>query len=221
MKAILIDLDDTLFSELSYVHSGYKEVAEAIADYNGLDSEDVLNQMKYQLSKYGRIGVFDNVKKYFETDSLDTSSLVNLYRAHSPNIELYWKAEEGLRMLRRKFKLAIVTDGHPTVQRKKIKALDLNNLVDEVIYCMDYDAPKPSLIPYFEAIDKLGVEIEDVIIVGDDPYYDMKAAALLGVTSYRLLQGKHIFIKSLKDASPDADFGSFFTVAHFLSGENT
>ena len=217
MKVIIIDLDDTLFCEQSYVMSGFRAVAESIAERNGVSADDVFNQTIYQFSRYGRTGAFNRTLSYFGFNKPEIGDLVRIYREHSPDIQLYWKAAEGLELLRKKFKLVIVTDGLASVQRKKIEALDLESMVDKVVYCMDYNAPKPSPTSYRALANDMNIDLQDAVIVGDDPYCDMQAAAQLQIPSYRILGGKYMRVKSLENAKPEVEFGSFCTAASYLS----
>ena len=45
LKAILFDLDDTLYLERDFVKSGFKTVASLIQNNNGIDKEVVFNRL--------------------------------------------------------------------------------------------------------------------------------------------------------------------------------
>ncbi len=220
MKAIAIDLDDTLFSETQYVKSGFMAVTEAIATLNDdLDFDAIFNQIMYQFFKYGRTGAFNRTMSHFGTNRPDISELINVYRKHEPSIQLYHNVDKALKKLRNRFKLAIVTDGLASVQKKKVAALGLDSLVDSVVYCMEHNAPKPSVVPYEFAAKEMAVDISDMVVVGDDPYADMLAAAKLGIPSYRVLTGKYMSVDSLPNAMPEIVFGSFSMIANKLLEE--
>jgi ribonucleotide monophosphatase NagD (HAD superfamily) len=55
-----------------------------------------------------------------------------------------------------------------------------------------------------------------MIILGDDPYCDMRAAANLGITSYRVMTGKYMTVKSLPEAMPKAEFNSIKAATKYL-----
>ena len=59
---------------------------------------------------------------------------VNVYREHIPSITLYDGVIEQIIDLKNKgIKVGIITDGRPSGQRNKIKALGLETLVDDII----------------------------------------------------------------------------------------
>lgn len=217
-KILAIDLDDTLFSEVEYVTSGFKEVSRLIAEANNINKDDVFNQVMYQFAKYGRTGAFNRAMSYFGVNAPDVPSLVTAYREHKPDINCYLDVKDGLEALRKKFTTVIVTDGLASVQRKKVEALELEMLVDKVVYCMDHNAPKPSTVPYEFVAKELGIDVRDMAIIGDDPYSDMLAASKLGIPSYRVLTGKYFKVADLPEAKPAIYFGSFFMVAKKLLG---
>jgi FMN phosphatase YigB (HAD superfamily) len=216
MNLVVIDLDDTLFCEQSYVESGFRSVARYIAKYNNIDDSVVFNQIKYQFNKYGRINVFDRTLSYFGFTNSIINDLVSVYREHYPDIELYCGVKRALEKLNRNFRTAIITDGESVVQKRKVDALKLSGMVNEIVYCMDYNAPKPSPISYKILADKMKINISNMIIVGDDPYTDMKVASILQIPSYRVFTGKYVNITSLSDALPKESFDSFYMVASYL-----
>ena len=218
MKALLIDLDDTLFDELSYVRSGYDRVAKYVSacSHHKLDSDEMYNYLLYNLSKYGRKNAFDALIARFEIEDMGTAEMVDLYCSHLPKIKLYPGVEMALDLLRKEFKIAIVTDGRRKVQERKIFALKLEDMVDSVVFCMQRNHPKPSGMSYLQAVKELGVDIQDAIIIGDDPYCDIKAAHNLNIKSYRILGGKHADILPMRDAQPTKSFGQFIAAANTL-----
>ena len=215
-KVLAIDLDDTLFSELDYVKSGFTKVAEQIAFRNSHSVGDVLNQILYQFLKYGRAGVFNRTMSHFGFSAPDINELVETYRTHDPAIVLFNDVPDALEKLNTKFRVIVVTDGFAPVQRRKIKALGLDAMVEKVVYCMDYNSPKPSPVPYLTAANELAFNIKDMIILGDDPYCDMRAATNLGIPSYRVMTGKYTMVKSLPRAMPKMEFDSIKMATKYL-----
>lgn len=216
MKAIAIDLDDTLFSEIDHVYSGYRAVANVIAKHNDLDKEQVYDRMLYRFARNGRSGLFDYIKAHYKITTPDSESLVSIYREHAPSIKLYDGVEKALDKLRERFKLAIVTDGSVITQKNKVIALGLYKLVDEVVLCLEHNAPKPSIVSYQIAAQKLGVEVQDMIIIGDDPYSDIAAASALGISSYRVTTGKYKMVRSQENAMPSDTFDSFVSASYYI-----
>lgn len=215
IDTLAIDLDDTLFSEINYVYSGYNEVARAIYDANGIPVEYVYGQLTYQFLKYGRTGVFDRVMLYFGISNSNIESIIDVYRNHSPNISLYSGVDVLLDKLSKNFKIAIVTDGTHKVQRNKIDALRLSDMVDKVIYCDEHSAPKPSTLSLGIVTKELETKPEKILFIGDDPYCDIKMATDANIKSYRVRTGKYKSVECIV-SKPNAEFSTFVAAAEHI-----
>lgn len=185
MKALLFDLDDTLYPEREFVESGFRAVARYLEETESLDREDLFRRMMRILDREGRGHVFDTVLKEFDRYRPElVPVLVHVYRTHSPTITLFEDVEPGLRRLRAVgVRLGVVTDGLATVQRRKIAALNLEPLVD-VVVCTDEvgrDHWKPSVVPFQVAMELLRVEAAESAYVGNDPSKDFAGPRDLGM----------------------------------------
>jgi len=81
-------------------------------------------------------------------------------------------------------KLGIITDGRPEGQWNKIKALGLENLVDEIIVTDELGGVmfrKPCDIAFRIMQKKLGVPFESMVYVGDNLTKDLIAPRQLGM----------------------------------------
>ena len=86
LKAILFDLDDTLYLERDFVKSGFKTVASLIQNNNGIDKEVVFNRLLSIFNSGERKNIFDSYINEFGEINYTINELVNLYRSHVPNI---------------------------------------------------------------------------------------------------------------------------------------
>ena len=132
LKAILFDLDDTLYLERDFVKSGFKTVASLIQNNNGIDKEVVFNRLLSIFNSGERKNIFDSYINEFGEINYTINELVNLYRSHVPNIHLLPGINEYLLSLSRVYKLGLVPDGYIQAQNNKIKALGLNNIFDQI-----------------------------------------------------------------------------------------
>lgn len=195
MKAVLFDLDDTLYPEIDFVYSGFKTVAKYLQKSCGVDSDEMLQRMVDLLRKNGRGKVFDDLLSELRLDigaiNIDAKLLVYIYRTHKPLIRPFSDTSSVLNTLKEKgFKLGIITDGTATVQRNKIASLGIKNLFDIVICTDDLgkDAWKPSLIPFQIALKLLKIKPLDAICVGDNLMKDFVSANTLGIKTIRTRQ---------------------------------
>jgi len=190
MKALLFDLDDTLYDEATFVVSGFRVVAAYVAERFGLDEEKIFSTMMEILKTEGRCKVFDRMLELHGLYSPQlVAELVNLYRSHLPQISLYPDVQPTFQALREcGVKLGIITDGLHTVQKRKVAALGLQNLVDIIIYTdelgQEYWKPHPAA--FQKAIVILDMEPTEILYVGNDPVKDFAGPNLLGMITVHL-----------------------------------
>lgn len=179
IKAVIFDLDDTLYSEKDYVKSGYRAVAKEIGQV-----ENAADKL-YRAFEEGHAAI-DKVltDEGIYTEELKARCLA-AYRSHLPEIDLYEGVREMLATLREKgIRLGVITDGRPEGQRNKIKALGLEDLVDEIIVTDELGGAtfrKPCDISFRIMQRRLGLPFESMVYVGDNPTKDLIAPRQLGM----------------------------------------
>lgn len=156
-RAILFDLDDTLYLEEDFVRSGITAVVRTLAPRLGVDQDELGDQLWYDFRRLGRAGLFDRLIGAFPDAALTVPELVAIYRDHEPVLALSRSVCALLSGLRQHYRLAIVTDGLPAAQRKKIAALGLETMVDAIVYPWELGAPKPAPLAFQEACRLVGV----------------------------------------------------------------
>ncbi|MCD8083696.1 MAG: HAD-IA family hydrolase [Clostridiales bacterium] len=179
LKAILFDLDDTLYGEKEYVRSGYRVVAAILSQVE--DCEEKL----WSAFEEGK-SAFDEVLKNegIYTDELKQKCL-RTYRFQQPDIHLYAGVAEMLVQLRAAgYKLGIITDGRPEGQRAKIEALGLGEYIDHIIITDELggiEYRKPNDTAFRMMKEKLDVEFPEICYVGDNIKKDFMAPEKLGM----------------------------------------
>ena len=179
MKAVLFDLDDTLYPEISFVKSGFKAVAGYLGSRFGFDQEVVYEQLLNILNEQDRGRIFDRLLSELGIYDEDrVRLLVYIYRSHKPEIKLFPEALPVLRALKQKgLLLGLITDGMASVQRNKIAALHLDEL--DMVVCSDEigrDCWKPSVVPFKLALEFLQVTPGEAVYVGDNIAKDFQGA---------------------------------------------
>lgn len=178
MKAILFDLDNTLYGEKTYVESGFKEISRYLAQHFNLDFEEVYCKTLEIFNKEGRGKVFDLLLKEYDLNSdKNIMTLVYAYRNHLPEISLYEGTQDVLAKLKKNHKLGLITDGQVIAQKRKVEALNLEKYFDTIIFTdiLGSEFWKPSKMPYLIALNNLKSSPQEAIYIGDDPYKDFKA----------------------------------------------
>jgi putative hydrolase of the HAD superfamily len=190
MRAVLFDLDDTLYPELEFVESGFHAVANYLGSRFNLDENSLLTRIKEIFHRDGRGKIFDTLLRDFGMDrEEEIRLLVYIYRSHKPTLHafadslplIYRLKENGNR-------LGIITDGMASVQRRKISALGFSELFDAIV-CTDEigrEYWKPSVIPYKVALNLLRVEPSEATYVGNDLSKDFQGANSLGMQTIQL-----------------------------------
>ncbi len=183
IKAVVFDLDDTLYPERDYVLSGARAAAIYAAGGDG-DREKEYVRAAEEIAQ-SPFGVIDGFCEKFPDGGFDKAELLNVYRNHAPEIEPYADALPCLDALReRGIKLALLTDGRPTGQRNKITALGIADKFDKILITDELDEDlhyrKPDRLAYGMLCAELGVKPEETAVVGDNPKKDF----LIGQSGY-------------------------------------
>ena len=176
LRGIVFDLDDTLYSEKQYIRSGFQAVSEF------LENKSYANR----LWKYFAEGkpAIDELLKYIGQEEKKEQCL-SIYREHVPKIELYDGAVELIEKLKDSgVKVGIITDGRVSGQKKKIEALGLDRIVDDIIITDELGGVqfrKPCDISFRIMRCRWGIPFEQMMYVGDNVNKDFQAPNQLGM----------------------------------------
>jgi carbamoyl-phosphate synthase large subunit len=189
-RAVLFDLDNTLYPEEQFVIGGFRAAAQCLATHVGLDAAALLEQMLQILHAEGRGRVFDTVLRTLEIDSSTwLPVLLHEYRSHRPVLSLFPETGGILRVLKdRELPLGLVTDGLASTQRRKIAALGLEAYMDAIVCTgeLGRGCSKPSPIPFKVALTLLDVAPEDAAYIADNVTKDFAGPNQLGMKSVQV-----------------------------------
>ena len=173
---IVFDLDDTLYDEIDFVKSGFKEIASYLKDDKYYDF------MLNEFNKNGSGKVFNKLIENFTLD-ISLNKLVEIYRFHKPNIYLDNDTKELLEFSQN-YKTALISDGHYITQKNKFNVLELERYINYPIFTDFYHTKKPELKPFEMVMEKYNNE-KDFIYISDNPKKDFIAPNKLGWKSIR------------------------------------
>ena len=181
LKAIIFDMDDTLYGEKEYVRSGYEKIAQVIPQVENAGKK------LWKLFEEKKPAIDELLKQEgLESEEVKKACL-QAYRYQEPDIHLYPGVEQMLKDLKAQgYLLGIITDGRPEGQRAKIKALGLEALVDQIIVTDEFGGAeyrKPNPLAFETMSEKLGVEYSQMCYVGDNINKDFIAPQQLGMSS--------------------------------------
>ncbi len=179
LKAVIFDLDDTLYSEKEYVKSGYRAISRMLSTVEGAD-EKLWNAFEEKKSAIDELLFSEHIY----SEELKQQCL-RAYRFHEPDIHLYDGVEKMLVSLRQQgWKLGMITDGRPEGQRAKIKALKLDEFLDKIIVTdelggMEYR--KPNVAAFQIMQQHFGFDFSEMCYIGDNIKKDFAAPLQLGM----------------------------------------
>ena len=204
MPVLVFDLDDTLYPELSYVHSGFRAVAAFLSPLLNVPAETLAAGMVAEEAVLGRGQVFDNVlHQHGRWSKALVAACLRAYRQHRPTLALFPDAERCLARFA-EWPLYLVTDGHKEVQARKVAALPLAGRVRHAYLTNRYGRHRAKPDPHvFQLIcHREGVTPGQVIYVGDNLRKDFVGIKPLGFRTVRILRGNYAHLEA--DAAHEA-----------------
>ena len=177
LQCVIFDLDDTLYLERDYVHSGFQAVDHWCAEALGLSGVGDLAQEYFDAG--GRGNIFDVVLGRLRVQNIDETvkAMVHVYREHTPTISLVSDAVRCLSALKGNVRLGLLTDGNSVTQREKIRALGIRDTFEEIVvtgdWGVDFFKPNPRGFRHLE--DRFRLPSAQFTYVADNPSKDFTA----------------------------------------------
>jgi putative hydrolase of the HAD superfamily len=193
IRAVLFDLDDTLYDQQRWLAGAWHAVAGHAAQ-RGVDVEPferALRDLAADGSDQG--GIIDRALARVGDPQVAVAPLVATFRSHAPeHLDPYPGVVDALEDLHTRVPLGLVSDGDPTIQRAKLAALDLARLFHTVVLSDEHGRAhrKPDPLPFRVALTGLGVDPADAIYVGDRPAKDVAGATAAGLRAIRVHTGE-------------------------------
>lgn len=196
IKAVVFDLDDTLAPEKSFVKSGYGAVEKAL----GADNKGAASEL-WQLFLQDSVNVFN---RYFESHHIeytveDIRALVKIYREHEIDTDIYEFYDDVLPcfdMLRKKnIMLGVLSDGFLVSQQHKVKALALEEKVDEIMLtdALGKEYWKPSSKGFLMLCEHFKIDPEEMLYIGDNPKKDFCVKKEIPIKTARIMRKDSVY----------------------------
>ena len=212
VKAIIFDAYGTLFD----VNSAAEKCKDKIGDkWEPFANFWRTTQLEYTWlrSLMGRHKDFwqitedslDKSMKAFNIDSSMKNELLNLYKILSP----YKEVPETLKALKeKKFKLAILSNGTPSLLNELVKSNNLNNLFDDIFSIEEVGVYKPDSKVYDIPVKKYKIKKNEITFLSANTW-DVSGGGNYGYQAIWVNRNNNIFdnldykptseIKSLKE----------------------
>jgi len=190
LRAVVFDLDDTLYPESAYVLSGFRALGEWAQAELGVPAEEAYAELEVLFREGVRGDTFDRwLAARGIPDVGLVSEMVRVYRAHRPAIEPFPEAPALLDRLGRRYALGVLSDGEVEVQSAKLDSLGLRECFTAVVVSgeLGRDAWKPSPLGLRTLLERMGgVAAAEAAYLADNPAKDFIAARAAGMRSVRM-----------------------------------
>ncbi|RKZ02028.1 MAG: hypothetical protein DRQ10_00960 [Candidatus Hydrothermota bacterium] len=225
IKAVIFDLDNTLVDFMRMKTASVRAAAEAMVDAGlNMTAKEVEDKI---FEIYDRYGIeFQNVFDKFLEEVLGEID----YKILAAGIVAYRKAKEAalvlyphvrytlMELLKRGLKLAVVSDAPKLQAWTRLVQVGLHHFFEVVVAFEDTGERKPSPAPFKFALERLGVEPKEVLMVGDWPQRDITGAAKLGMITAFARYGDTF---GTKDSGADFELNDIIEVLNIVDKLNT
>ena len=189
LSVVVWDVDDTLYLERTYAHSGFQAVSDHLEVTRGVEGFGALAWSAFERGVRGTIFNVALAGVKLEASPGLIGELVQVYRQHVPQISLLPDARSAMEACRSEgFKMAVITDGPLSSQRAKVLALELEAYAEPVICTSALGAGLSK--PHPQAYEMIATQHQasgsQLVYVADNPLKDFKAPRALGWRTIRL-----------------------------------
>lgn len=187
IKAVLFDLDNTLIDFMRMKRLACSAALDAMRDA-GLDinKEKGLKILFGLYSKYGL--EYQRIFQVFLKELIGkvdyavmAAGIVAYRRVKEGLLEPYPKVRATLEELKKKYKLAIISDAPRIQVWIRLVAMRIQDKFDLVITFDDTKKKKPDIKPFLVAAKKLKLRPQEIAMVGDSIKRDLSPAKKLGM----------------------------------------
>ncbi len=204
LKAVLFDLDNTLYDYDAAHKVAMKSVVREMQKHHSISGTDFMKlfdmsrkeihrELSGTASAHNRILYFQRTVEKTHAN-LEPDIVLALYDAYwntlLKNIRLRKNAIDVLKFCRDNgIKTAIVSDLTTKIQLRKIKKLGISRYIDVLVTSEEAGSEKPHAIMFLLTLNKLGVAPHDSVMVGDNAVADIEGANFVGLTTVLLKKG--------------------------------
>lgn len=188
IKAVIFDLDGTLLDrDKSVENFVYDQHNRFIRELGHINQSDYIQRF-IELDKHGYVWkdkVYEQLVEEFTIKGMSTKQLLEDYLAHfAAQCVPFPHLISMLRELKaHNILLGMITNGRTEFQAGNIEALRIAQYFDVILISEKEGLRKPDKRIFERALDRLGVQAEQAVFVGDHPANDVAAAAGAGMIS--------------------------------------
>ena len=200
MKALLVDLDDTLLDYSGGVEDSWRSACQALATTAGVDAVALADAVRIERRRFWDDVSRHRIERVNMMGAWTKIAANGLERMGAPSPELAARIAEDFaarrwavmrlfpgvpealgRLCAAGVPMALVTNGDKSQQRRKIETYDLARFFEVIVIEGEFGAGKPEEIVYRHALERLGIAAAEAWMVGDHIEWDVAAPQRLGL----------------------------------------
>ena len=181
-RAIVFDLDETLHRQRRFTVAGYAHVAQWVEQQTGRPAREAFRRL-WGMYRRGEGSVaYQTLCAELGWAAERVTDLITRHRAHPTHLALTRSADSALRALRPTWRVGVLTNGIPELQRRKVEGLGIATRVDAVVYADEIvEYGKPAREVFARVCELLCVPPWRAVMVGDDPRADVVGGRQAGL----------------------------------------
>jgi putative hydrolase of the HAD superfamily len=205
-RALVFDMDDTLYPHRRFLLSGFAAVAAYLERGCRVNRRAAFWTLARASRGEARGREIQACLAAFDLSPAIIPALVSVMRHHQPSLTLPRTVADMLRACRRNgWRLGVLTNGPRAIQARKAAALGVARYVDTIVYATEHGRGmgKPDPACFAEVIRRLGVPARDAVFVGDDEICDIAGAASAGLSTVHCAVWRPLGASTAADAVVD------------------
>ena len=183
IKAIIFDLDNTLIDR----QKAFKEMLER-KFHAMFDDEELIQKMINDILKWDhngtveRIDVFKKWAEIYHITKISPEQLDKEWSNESGSVAfLFDDVRDTLKELKKKYKIAVLTNGNASSQRRKLNTINIYDLLDYSLVSSEYGVRKPDKKIFEYTAKQLDLKTEECSYVGDNYKIDILGSRNAGM----------------------------------------
>jgi len=220
-KAILFDLDDTLLDRDKAVENLFLVILKKFyEDVENVLKKEMMKKFKnHDKSSYGNNDKTTVLESFFDDFPskyrLPRNAMQDFWDHHFPQcFSINQNTINIVNAIKMQFKVAIITNGSTERQKAKIMNTHLNSCFDTIIISEEVGYSKPDKRIFELALNKLNVQSETALFVGDDIEKDIDGCQNAGIKGMWFNPYKN---KNDTVIKPYAEIQSFDSLLSYLT----
>jgi len=187
IKAVLFDLDHTLFDRHGTLTALVPELRRAFRVDEGKTDEEIAKIWCYADDSFVYDGWYYIFSYLTEQGVFASPAEYESYRSFvyenfaKTAVRFNYTLPILERLKSRGYKIGLITNGQHALQYKKLELTGLRYIFDEIIVSGDYMIEKPSKEIFLIMCEKLSLKPEECVYVGDNRKNDVDGASSAGM----------------------------------------